>query len=349
MPTREPARTGVKRGTDALKTTSQTKNEVHQQSHKTGFAQCAQIPKTAPKEKDMASTFTSFDALKHALAELDPREPIWVELTPELAAEILAHDPVNRKIRPGNLAKITREIEGGFWDPLKSPPIRFLPTMRLADGQHRCRAVVASKIAIVVPICIVQDTIGVDEGAARTLFDHLQLIYGLDEPTANLASVVTKSLCHVPNAGNREYLAFFEQQRAFIMECAKKPQAWLAEHTPSVAVVFKPAIIAALRAHAIHEKGEPAESVDQLLNDAINGGATAPEGSPRRALAKQFFDGMHEAFSKKKKTKRVEMLDWLLAALKFEREGALKNILTARGGQKKKRVPKAPPAQMAAE
>jgi hypothetical protein len=48
-----------------------------------------------------------------------------------------------------------------------------------------------------------------------------------------------------------------------------------------------------------------------------------------------------------KKTKRQDMLKWLLAALKFEREGVLKNILTAKlPGDKKRRGKK--PARAAA-
>jgi hypothetical protein len=292
----------------------------------------------------MARTFATFDELKRDLANLADDDLLVVSLTPELAADILAHDPVNRRLRPGNLTKLKREIEGGFWDPRKSTPLRFLPALRLADGQHRCRAVVETKTTITVTMCLVPDTVGVDEGAARTMVDHIQLMYGFDEGKANLVSTVTKALCHVPAAGNREFLAFFKEHEPFIVESADKPLAWLADQLPVVAAVFKPGILATLRAKAIFENSEPAESVDQLLYDAINGGATAPEGSPRRALAKQFFDAMQDAYKGRKATKRQDMLKWLIAALRFEREGQLKNILTARiPGEKKRRGGKKPP------
>jgi hypothetical protein len=296
----------------------------------------------------MPRTFDSFDDLKTALTALGPEDLLTaVLLTPALAADILAHDPVNRKVRGGNLAKIKREIEGGYWDPRKSTPLRFLPSTRLADGQHRCLAVTETQTAITVSICIIPDTVGVDEGAARSLVDHLQLSHGLDEAHANLASVVTKALCHVAAAGNRDYLTFFQEREAFIRECAEKPIAWLADQQPSVAAVFKPAILAMLRARAIAENAEPADSVDQLLVDAINGGTTAPEGSNRRAIARQLFDAMQDAFTGKKTTKRKDMLRWVLAALKLEREGQIKNILTARlpkdtKTRKNKRVSNAP-------
>jgi hypothetical protein len=279
----------------------------------------------------MARTFASFDDLKTALTALESGENLpAVLLTPELATDILAHDPINRKLRGGNLTKLKREIEGGYWDPNKSTPLRFLPSSRLADGQHRCRAVAETNIPVVIAVCVVSDTVGVDEGAARTLVDHLYLSHGLDEEHAMLASVVTKSLCHVASAGNRDYLAFYKEHEGFIRECAAKPIAWLADQQPSVAAVFKPAILATLRARAVFDNQESAESVDQLLFDAINGGTTAPEGSPRRALAKQLFDAMQDAFTGKKGAKKRDMLKWLLAALKLQREGQIKNILTAR-------------------
>ncbi len=279
----------------------------------------------------MVRHFETYEELKTALEALSPEEA-WlpsVLLTPALATGIIAHDPVNRKVRASNLAKLEREIVGGHWDPLKSSPIRFLPSFRMNDGQHRCLTVIKTNIAIVVSMCIVKDTLGVDEGAARTLVDHLQLSHGLDETRATLAATVTKSLCHVASASNRDFLAFYQQHEPFIRECVDKPLSWLEDQTVGLAAVFKPAILVVLRARAIQEKNEPAESVDQLLSDAINGGATAPEGTPRRALAKQFFDDMQEAF-KSRKTKRADMLKWVLAALKFEREGVVKNIMTAR-------------------
>lgn len=287
----------------------------------------------------MMRTFDTFEELKTALATLSP-EDAWIPsvvLTPALAADIVAHDPVNRKVRGSNLAKLKREILGGHWDPLKSSPIRFLPTFRMNDGQHRCLAVIETGLPIVVAMCVVTDTIGVDEGAGRTLVDHLQLSHKLDENRATLASVVTKALCHVANASNRDYLAFYQEHEAFITDCVEKPLGWLEDQQPSVAAVFKPAILVTLRARAIAENQEPAESVDQLLADAINGGVTAPEGSLRRTLAKQFFDGMHEAFASKKKVKPKDILKWLRAALYAERDGHLKNIFTVRlPGDKKK-------------
>ena len=283
-------------------------------------------------------TFTTFNDLTTVLLQRGPEEPpVAFMLTPALAEDILNHDPVNRKVREGNLARLVREIEGGHWSLPKCTAMRFLPTGRMADGQHRCRAVVKTQTALPVWACIVPDTLGVDEGANRTLVDHLQLAKGLPEADAVLASTVTKAVCHMPSPSNREYLAYFEEHKVFILECVHKPQEWLADQAASILAVFKPSVMSILRARAIREANEPAESVDQLLYDAINGGKTAPDGTPRQQLAKQFHDAMLEAFTSRK-TKRRDMLKWLLAALRFERERVVKNILTARlPGEKKKR------------
>jgi hypothetical protein len=287
----------------------------------------------------MARTFASFTDLKTALTTLGAEENLVILLSPELATDILAHDPVNRKMRAGNLLKLKREIEGGLWDWRKSTPLRFLPSMRLADGQHRCRAVIETNAGVTVSVCLVPDTVGIDEGAGRTLVDHLQLSHGLDEEHAHLASVVTKALCHTPSPSNRDYLTFYKEHEPFVRDCTDKTLAWLADQTPSVAAVFQPRNLAVLRARAVFENHEAVESVDQLFVDAINGGTTAPEGSPRRALAKQLFDAMHDAFKSKKSVKRQDMLKWVLAALKLQRENTIKNILTVRLQDKKKTRP----------
>src|SRR4030095_16778449 len=125
-------------------------------------------------------------------------------LTPELAQDILNHDPVNRKIRTANLHKLAREIRGQHWGPNKGTPTRVAPSGRMADGQHRCRAVIATGMAVPVYTVVVSDTLGIDEGANRTLVDHLQLGAGLNEVMADLVSPVTKDLCPIPSAGHRD-------------------------------------------------------------------------------------------------------------------------------------------------
>src|SRR4029453_1151042 len=196
-------------------------------------------------------------------------------------------------------------------------------------------------MAVPVYMVAVSHTPGNDEGANRPLVDHLQLGAGLNEVMADLVSPVTKALCHIPSASNRDYLTFYQEHKEFILECAQKAHDWIADQQPSVAAVFKPSMLAGLRARAIREANEPAASVDELLYDAINAGATAPDGSPRQALARQFWQAMQDAF-KTRKAKPRDILKWFLAAIRFAREHQVKNILTARlPGEKRRRVKKA--------
>jgi hypothetical protein len=291
----------------------------------------------------MAHEFGSFTELKAALLALGPEDNLpAVLLTPELAQDILDHDPVNREIRKHKIEQLKREVTGGYWDLRKCTAMRFLPSGQMADGQHRCLAVVATKVAILVPMCIVPDTIGVDEGANRTLVDHLQLSFSLQKEQAVLASIVTKALCEIHSANNRDFLEFFRQHRAFIMESVTKPLGWLEDQMPAVAAIFKPALLAVNRARLIQKDKEPAESVDQLLHDTLNAGVTAPEGSPRRALAKQLYDQMQAAYEKKG-AKSKDFRTWTLNALYCERQNVIKNIITARPLGQKKRGKKAKP------
>ena len=290
----------------------------------------------------MARTFESFADLKTALIALGDEEMLTaVQLTPELAQDILNHDPVNRRLRPWKQAQFVREIEGRHWSFQKSTPLLFLaPVMRLADGQHRCRAVIEAKTAIVTSMGVILDTLGVDENEKRTLVDHLTIDYKLADAEVILAAGVTKALCHEPNAGNREWLTFFRENQSFILESVRKPMGWLDEQDSKIIrAIFRPQVLVQMRARAIRNHGEPAESVDQLLYDAINGGATAPEESPRRALARQLWDEMEKAHSAKRGPKQIEMLNWLRNALRFEREGIFGDITTARlpGGKSKRR------------
>jgi hypothetical protein len=289
-------------------------------------------------------TFDSFDALKSALQTLGPDDLLaGVELTPALAEIILAHDPVNRDLRPGHVARLQREIEGGHWRTSKSPPLRFLASGRMADGQHRCHAVIKAGLAIPVSIGVVEDTINLDGGVGRTLADHLKIHANItDKGERDLASVVTKALCRMPNASNREYLAYFDEHADFILDCVRKPKRWLDEQERLVAAIVKLPLLAVTRAQEILLYKEPVEEVDELLYDVVNAGATAPAGSARREYALQIWEALQTAHIKKA-AKIKDLVKWTRGALKYKREGgAVKNAVTARfpGAAQRKKKPR---------
>jgi hypothetical protein len=210
----------------------------------------------------------------------------------------------------------------------------------MADGQHRCQAVIRAGRSIVVAMRIIPIlTVGMDEGVGRTLADDLKIHAGLsDKAERDLAAIVTKALCRTPNASNREYLEYFHAREDFIMECVRKPIAWVADKLPVVTSVFKLPMLAVTRAQEIELFQEPAADVDELLEDIVNGGATAPSGSQRKEYALQIWNQTQAAFQKKG-AKTKDFIKWTRGALKYKREGVMKNAITTRfpGAAKKRK------------
>lgn len=294
--------------------------------------------------------FTTHAEVKAALAALAPHEILsGVAYTPGLAEDVLAHDPVNRDVRLGQKKKLSREMTGGYWDPRKSPPLRFLPDGRLADGQHRSLAVIETGCTIIVDMVVVNDTLGMDQSVVRSLADQLKIhTHLMDKTERELAALVTKQICRIPLATDREQVAFFEANREFIMTCVRKPLAWLEDKLPSVAAVMKPTLLAVTRAQEIMLHEQPTAEVDELLEDLINGGHTAPEGSLRRQIARQIWDAMQAAHTKKG-ARPKDVLKWVSVGLEYKRKGVSKSVMLARfpgkGRGKKAKAPGQPPQQ----
>lgn len=117
-----------------------------------------------------------------------------VDLTPELAAELLARNPKNRNFSTANYGKVRRAMERGEWQ-LNGEAIKVGVSGFILDGQHRCRAVVETGITIRTFLTEglpdeTQDTM--DTGKTRSLADVLQI---RGESNANgLAAVIKKFL-----------------------------------------------------------------------------------------------------------------------------------------------------------
>lgn len=287
--------------------------------------------------------FNNYDEFKAAIVALGEDNVLMFKLTPMLASEILAHDPVNREIRPGNLAKLEREMREGAWQTMKAPPMRFFNDGRLADGQHRCRAAVNTDVTITALAGIIDNTIGLDEGASRSLVDYLILDHGLAKPKAAIVAAVVSALCESKAPNNRELLKTFNGDQAFILETATKAMDLVADKTATFTRIFKPVWLAVWRARSIKRKGEEQPFVDQFMEDVVNDGVTAPQGSPRRALAelihKQMTDGHRESSLTNKKA-----TEWFYKALDSIHEGKVRNILTVRPRRRPRQQKAAAPA-----
>lgn len=100
-----------------------------------------------------------------------------VDLTPEMASDLLSRNEHNRKFSKANYGTVRRAIQNGEW-MLNGEAIKISRNGYILDGQHRCRAVVETGVTI--PTLIVeglpdesQDTM--DTGKSRSLADILTI------------------------------------------------------------------------------------------------------------------------------------------------------------------------------
>ncbi|MCI0663807.1 MAG: hypothetical protein L0220_22325 [Acidobacteria bacterium] len=240
-----------------------------------------------------------YEEFKAFLLKIGPNDHFVVEITPELADSILKADAKNRVVRKSNLERIKREMLEGRWSLAKSEPIRFLRDGRLADGQHRLRAVVDTGIPLVTLVYLIDDTFGINEGAARTLADYLILSEGVPEEKASVMARVTRAITPTPMISPtlREMVDFYRKEKEFIAESVAAAESLL---EGVVLPQYKVDKLAIIRAKAIRFANEKPKEVDLLLTDAVNNGQSAPEGSARRDNAHNFNELALKALSGKK-------------------------------------------------
>ncbi|MDP6495834.1 MAG: hypothetical protein QGI09_10555 [Dehalococcoidia bacterium] len=97
---------------------------------------------------------------------------------PKEAASFLGNMPKNRNVRKTRVALFERAMREGRWREEEGEPIRFSPEGELLDGQHRLRAIIASRQTFKfvvyrnVPSSVMRV---VDTGSSRNLSDYLQM------------------------------------------------------------------------------------------------------------------------------------------------------------------------------
>jgi len=98
-----------------------------------------------------------------------------INLTPELAADLLANTGINRPLKKKCIATHAKEIRSGRW-VLNGESIKTDINGKLIDGQHRCAAVVLTKISIPILLsenCPLDAFQTLDQQAVRSLTDVL--------------------------------------------------------------------------------------------------------------------------------------------------------------------------------
>lgn len=98
-----------------------------------------------------------------------------VELTPKMAAELLARNPGNRNLSEKRARALAEEIKRGGW-VFNGQPIIVDEDGNLLDGQHRCQAVVMAGKSVLVMIVrgVARKAFAtIDSGRARSAGDAL--------------------------------------------------------------------------------------------------------------------------------------------------------------------------------
>jgi hypothetical protein len=159
------------------------------------------------------------------------------DMTPEVASELLGHNPKNRTISAKNTGRIMRQVEKGEWK-FNGDAIRITADGKLIDGQHRALACINANTSIRVLVvhgvpAEVQDTI--DTGRPRTLADILAI---RGYTNTNALSVVLRGIYTRENAAlercfemagpvarlrwtNAELLAFLNKNEERVLDLVK--------------------------------------------------------------------------------------------------------------------------------
>jgi hypothetical protein len=111
-----------------------------------------------------------------------------IELTPEMAVDLLASAAQNRNPSRKLVSAYTRDIEEGRWT-LNGESVKVNTGGQMFDGKHRCLAVVAAGKPITTVIAWDADEENVDVGRPRTYSDTLA-IAGMPS-SRNLGAAVT--------------------------------------------------------------------------------------------------------------------------------------------------------------
>lgn len=124
-------------------------------------------------------------------------ETITLDVTPEMAEEMLAYNDRNRPLSGGIVKKYAAEMKAGRWHYTRVPVI--FSGERLIDGQHRLAAVVESGVTVRADIAFGAPDNSfyyIDRGKPRTA-GHIFAINGV--PNASLCAAITLVIYHYDN------------------------------------------------------------------------------------------------------------------------------------------------------
>lgn len=100
-----------------------------------------------------------------------------VQVTPEMARNMLASNPVNRRISERAVADLSKAILNNDWQ-ITHQGIAFYDDGTLADGQHRLTAVVKADVPVYMMITkglAKEAAMSIDSGRRRSLIDGVKI------------------------------------------------------------------------------------------------------------------------------------------------------------------------------
>lgn len=124
-------------------------------------------------------------------------ETITLDVTPEMAEEMLTYNDRNRPLSSGQIKKYLADMKDGRWHYTRVPVI--FSNERLIDGQHRLAAAAASGVTVRMDIAFgaPDDAFPyIDRNKPRTA-GHIFAINGV--PNASLSAAMTLVIYHYDN------------------------------------------------------------------------------------------------------------------------------------------------------
>lgn len=207
-------------------------------------------------------------------------------ITPAIAADWLEHNDANRNLRDARVSAVVRDILDGNFQPTHQG-VAFYASGKLADGQHRLRAVVVANKTVVMQVTrgLPEEARPViDTGTKRTLGDVLH--FG-GYPNRMVASgIITMHLRYERGMAmgsynsplsSMELVSHFEAHQEEFMEAARLASLWKSKILATTQVLGT--------AWIIFNRLDPdqcAEFFEDILNMTTKG-----EGDPRLALIRR--------------------------------------------------------------
>lgn len=210
-----------------------------------------------------------------------------VQMSPELAQELLKVNTHNRKLSEDRVREYARDMERGHW-PYNGESVKIAEDGTVIDGQHRLEAIVLSGATVEVELITglpLEVQVTVDTGRRRSVGDTLTL-QG-EHYSRNLAAIITKVWQW--DRKNYRFTARPAPTAAEALETLEKYPTLRrsAELGHRVALSFRPARASVLgTAHHLFLRIDP--DATALFMAQLETGADLEAGHPVLALRNRF-------------------------------------------------------------